>query len=68
MADEVHEYLPILDERRLDDELAEARRLLNHWRLMFVSGNEDPVRSRHIGAQHITVRDTQDFFERWPNG
>lgn len=70
MPDELRlrEYLPILDDRRLDAELAEARRILNNWRLMFVSGNSNPVRSRHIEATHLDVRDTQAFFERWPNG
>lgn len=61
-----HEYMPILDDRRLDDELAEARRCLNYYRLMFVSGNENPVRQRLLEANDIVVRDTQAFFERWP--
>lgn len=60
------EYMPILDDRRLDDELAEARRILNYYRLMFVSGNENPVRQRMIEANDIVVRDTAAFFERWP--
>lgn len=62
---EMNEYMPILDDRRLDDELAEARRILNYYRLMFVSGNENPVRQRMIEANDIVVRDTQAFFERW---
>lgn len=61
----VREYLPILDDRRLDDELAEARRILRHFRLMFTSANGSPVRSRHIGADHLDIRDTTAFFERW---
>ena len=60
------EYMPILDERRLDDELAEARRILAHWRLKFTSSNPNPVLSRHIVTADIDVRDTQAFFERWP--
>lgn len=62
-----HVYMPILDNRRLNDELAEARRLLNNWRLKFVSGNAEPVRSRHITARDIDVRDIAAFFERWPS-
>ena len=62
-----HVYQTILDDRRLDDELDEARRILNNWRLMFTSGNSNPTLSRHIVANHIDVRDTKAFFERWPN-
>jgi hypothetical protein len=62
----MNQYMPILDNRRLDDELAEARRILNDWRLKFESGNSNPVPSRHVVATDITVRDTQAFFERWP--
>lgn len=58
--------MTILDDRRLDDELAEARRILDHWRLKFTSGNGNPVSSRHIVATDIDVRDTQAFFDRWP--
>lgn len=63
---EEHVYMTILDDRRLDDELAEARRILNHWRLKFTSGNPIPVTSRHIVATDVDVRDTFAFFQRWP--
>lgn len=65
MADE-HVYRPILDDRRKDDELAEARRILTHWRLKFTSANPEPMRSRHIAFVDIDVADTFAFFERWP--
>ena len=65
--DEMTQYMPILDNRRLDEELAEARRVLNDWRLKFKSGNNNPVPSRHIVATDITLRDTQAFFDRWPD-
>ena len=61
-----HVYMPILDDRRLEDELAEARRILNHWRLKFTSTNPQRVPSRHIPYTDLEVRDTQAFFERWP--
>ncbi len=63
-----HEYMPILDDRRLDDELAEARRILGNWRLKFTSGNVNPTRDRHIVTTDIDVRDIEAFFERWHEG
>lgn len=60
------EYMPILDDRRLTDEGAEARRILQQWRALFTSGNSSPVRSRHIEATNQTVRDTLAFFDTWP--
>ncbi len=60
------EYMPILDRRRLDNELQEARRILTAFAAKFASANSNPVRSRHIEAKDVDVRDITAFFERWP--
>ena len=62
-----HIYQTILDERRLDDELAEARRILWNFGLKFTDGISGGVMSsRHIVGQDVDVRDIFAFFERWP--
>ncbi len=61
-----HIYRTILDDRRLEDELAEARRILQHFQMKLTSGNGEPIKTRLIDAQDVDCRDLYAFFERWP--